>query len=125
MSKLRKRGWDLKTKDIEPLDFVWKLMYGAVDWFRKTRIGLEKGRRHRTATGRYPARGRHVADWELDVWGAHDDPTDTIVKINLWSKKGKNVGETYRVSVSRADRIALKLAEWVGDHIREMERGRL
>lgn len=124
-SNLRKRKWAKKSKKLDPLSYVWKRMYGAVSWFKDTKIEVDSARKHKTATGRYPGRGRHVADWELDVWMAHDDPTDVIVKVNLWSAKGRNVGESYRVSVSRADNVAGKLGKWVEEHIHEMRRGRL
>jgi hypothetical protein len=123
-SRLRKRKWTKKVKDVAPLDYVWKIMRKAVPWFKDTQIAVDRGSKHRTASGRYPGRGTHVADWELDVWAAHDDPTDVIVKMTLWRAKGGQVGESYRVSIVRADRVAGKLAQWVDKHIREMKRRR-
>lgn len=126
MAALRKRKWLPPRKDVKPLDYVWPIMFRAVPWFKTSQVGkTEKTEVSRTASGRYDPSRKHVADWELDVWKAYDEPTDCIVKINLWSARGRQIGESYRVSMARAERVAQKLAVLVQGYISQMREGKL
>lgn len=126
MASLRQRKWLHPRKDKKPLDYVWPIMFAALPWFKTSQVGkTESTDKSKTAQGRYAPSKKFVADWELDVWKSHEEPTDCIVKINLWSARGKNVGENYRVSMSRAPRVAQKLAEFVQEYISQMREGKL
>jgi len=124
---LRQRKWLPPRKDVKPLDYIWPIMFAALPWFKTSQVGkTEKSEKFfRTARGRYAPSRKHVADWELDVWKSYEEPTDCIVKINLWSAKGRNVGESYRVSMARAPRVAQKLAALVQGYISQMREGKL
>ena len=121
--KLRKRKW-AKKKQPDILSIVWKDMYEAVPEFTTTRVGpIEKRKDGKRAQGRWTdARGRTIADWELDVEKERGG-TDMMVKVYIWGKK-RRIGETYRVSISRSEMVAGKLAEWVYKHIYQVKRGR-
>jgi hypothetical protein len=126
MAALRKRKWLPPRKDVKPLDYVWPIMFAALPWFKTSQVGkTERTEKSRTASGRYAPSRKHIADWELDVWKSYEEPTDCIVKINLWSAKGKNIGESYRVSMARARNVAQKLAGFVQGYISRMREGEL
>jgi len=119
--KLRKRKW-AKKKQPDNLSVVWKDMYEAVPEFTTTRVGpVEKRKDGLRAQGRWTnGRGRTITDWELDVEKERGG-TDMLVKVYLW-EKNKRIGETYRVSISRSEKVAGKLAIWVYRHVNQIER---
>lgn len=108
------------------MDYIWPIVLASVSWFKTSQVGkTETKGDSKTAQGRYEIFRKHVADWELDVWRSYEEKTDCIVKINLWSPKGRNVGESYRVSMARVHKVAQKLAEFVQGYISQMREGKL
>ena len=63
-----------------------------------------------TLRGAWPSSGKHILDWEFDVWGERGG--DVIVKVNLRGPNGENDGISYRANLATADRIVKKFVRW-------------
>ena len=117
-SSLRKRSY-LLSKD--PIKSLFMAFMRLIPEFQKSRVGnvQASGSKGYLAQGSWPTSGRQIFDWELELW---QDKKDFILKYNLWSAKGKNAGDSYRLSPSRMQRFMPKFIGFVNDSISEMKR---
>jgi hypothetical protein len=105
----------------DPLGIVLTAFYKAIPEFERSRAGSPVKRKNGfTVQGSWPSSGRQVFDWEMEAWGERGG--EVIVKINLWSAKGRNEGITYRTVVPRANAVAKKFRKWFLMHKETMKK---
>lgn len=106
MEGLRSRSYEIR-QDVAKR--IHSMFYRAIPEFTRSIVGKirKSGTDGYVASGSWPMSGKQVFDWEIEVYR---DGRDYIVKYNLWSAKGKNIGETYRLSQSRAMKVVPKFA---------------
>lgn len=94
----------------DPVGIVLDRMYKASPEFARSEVDRDARRNGWTITGAWPSSGRHILDWEFDVWGERGG--DVIVKVNVFYPSGKGDGISYRANVATVGKIAPKFARW-------------
>jgi hypothetical protein len=113
---LRVRGWKVNKEKVKPEQQVFELFYKAHPAIEKYQVGsIEKRKNGFLVQGRI--KGRRVVDYELDV---SREGTDVLVKFNLFPMTGHPLGETYRLSVMRAEKLAPKFAKKFAEFLAEL-----
>ena len=94
----------------DPVGIVIARMFNVSPEFARSEVERISRRNGWTITGAWPSSGRHILDWEFDVWGERGG--DVIVKVNIVYASGKGDGISYRTNVATVGKLAPKFARW-------------
>lgn len=87
---------------VDRVGIVLEKFFYSVPDFERSLVSTKSRPGGWTLRGSWPSSGKQIYDWEIEVWGERSG--DVVVKTNMWSTKGGELGQTYRVTLANVDK---------------------
>lgn len=90
----------------DPVAYVLRTFFHSTPEFEASMEEKVARRNGWTVRGAWPTTGKHIFDWEFEVWGERNG--GVVVKFTMWGQKGMIDGHTFTTTVATVGKLAPK-----------------